>query len=52
MLGIRLRPGHVEASAGALSEVERIIKQIRESWPEIKIILRADSGFRREALMS
>jgi hypothetical protein len=52
LLGIRLRAANIDASAGALAEVERIIKQIRESWPEIKIILRADSGFCREALMS
>ena len=52
LLGIRLRAANIDASAGALAEVERIIKQIRASWPEIKIILRADSGFCREALMS
>jgi len=52
LLGIRLRAANIDASAGALAEVERIIKQIRARWPEIKIILRADSGFCREALMS
>jgi hypothetical protein len=52
LLGVRLRPANIDASAGALAEVERIIKQIRESWPQVKIILRADSGFCRESLMS
>ena len=52
LLGVRLRPANIDASAGALVEVERIIKQVRESWPEVKIILRADSGFCRESLMS
>jgi DDE family transposase len=52
LLGVRLRPANIDASAGALAEVERIIRQIRESWPEVKIILRADSGFCRESLMS
>jgi Transposase DDE domain group 1 len=52
LLGVRLRPANMDASAGALEEVERIVKQIRQSWPEVKIILRADSGFCRESLMS
>ncbi len=34
-----------------LDEVERIVKQIRVCWPAVRIILRADSGFCREALM-
>jgi len=29
-----------------------MVKQIRHSWPQVKIILRADSGFCRDALMS
>ena len=28
------------------------MRQIRESWPRVRIILRADSGFAREALMA
>ena len=52
LLGVRLRPANIDTSADALAEVERIIKQIRESWPEVEIILRADSGFCRESLMS
>jgi hypothetical protein len=51
LLGVRLRPANIDTSAGALEEVERIVKQIRQSWPEVKIILRADSGFCRESLM-
>mgnify|MGYP001117185853 CR=1 FL=1 len=47
-----MRPADIDASAGAREEVERIVKQIRQSWPEVKIILRADSGFCRESLMS
>ena len=30
----------------------RIIQQIRARWPRVKIVLRADSGFAREALMA
>jgi len=52
LLGVRLRPANIDASAGALEEIARIVKQIRASWPQVKIILRADSGFCRESLMS
>lgn len=52
LLGVRLRPADIDASAGALDEIERIVKQIRQSWPQVKVILRADSGFCRESLMS
>jgi Transposase DDE domain group 1 len=52
LLGVRLRPANTDASAGAREEIERIVKQIRRSWPEVKIILRADSGFCREPLMN
>jgi Transposase DDE domain group 1 len=51
LLGVRLRAANIDASAGALAEVERIVGQIRQAWPEVKITLRADSGFCRDALM-
>ena len=35
-----------------LDEVERIVGQIRARWPRVKIVLRADSGFARDELMS
>jgi hypothetical protein len=33
-------------------EIQRIVQQIRQAWPGVKIILRADSGFCRNELMS
>ncbi len=42
----------IDASAGSLEEIERIVGQIRQAWPDTRIILRADSGFCREALLS
>jgi len=48
----RLRPSNIDASAGALEEVERIVKRLRFTWPGVEIILRADSGFRRDEIMS
>jgi hypothetical protein len=29
-----------------VEDVARIIRQIRQAWPRVKIVLRADSGFR------
>jgi Transposase DDE domain group 1 len=51
LLCARLRPSNIDASAGSLQEVQRIIGQIRARWREVRIILRADSGFCREELM-
>lgn len=47
-----LRSSGRDASAGAVTEVERIVGQIRSRWPQVQIILRADSGFAREELMA
>jgi hypothetical protein len=52
LLSARLRPANQDASAGSVEEVSRIVTQLREGWPEVKIVLRADSGFCREELMS
>ena len=52
LLASKLRRSNIDASAGAVEEVERIVGQIRRTWPRVRIILRADSGFAREALMA
>lgn len=52
LLGARLRKSNIDGSAGSLEEVQRIVGQIRQRWPNVRIILRADSGFCRDALMS
>ena len=51
LLGARLRPSNIDASAGSREELERIVRQIRQAWPEVKITLRGDAGFCREELM-
>ena len=48
----RLREANHDAAFGSLTEIERIVAQIRVAWPETKIILRGDSGFCRNQLMS
>jgi len=52
LLAARLRRANIDASAGAVAEVARIVAQIRRHWPEVRVLLRADSGFAREELMA
>lgn len=52
LLAAKLRPANIDGSAGALDEIIRIVARIRVRWPRVRIILRADSGFARDALMA
>jgi hypothetical protein len=52
LLASKLRRADIDAAAGAVEETARIVAQIRARWPQVRIVLRADSGFAREALMS
>jgi hypothetical protein len=52
VLCARLRPSNVGPAVGSKREVERIVTQIRGHWPEVKIILRGDSGFCNDELMT
>jgi hypothetical protein len=47
----RLRPADIDGAAGAREAVAMLVEQIRCRWPQTRIVLRADSGFAREALM-
>jgi len=52
LLAAKLRSASVDAAAGACQEVARIVAHIRERWPDVRIVIRADSGFCRDDLMS
>jgi hypothetical protein len=52
LLAARLRRSDIDASAGAAEAVARIVGRIRTRWPRVRLLLRADSGFAREALMA
>jgi hypothetical protein len=52
LLAAKLRRSNIDAAAGAIEEVARILAQIRARWPRVRILLRADSGFARDALMT
>src|SRR5512134_3043913 len=52
LLAAKLRRSNIDASAGSVEEIERIVGHIRQTWPRVRIVLRADSGFARERLMA
>ena len=52
LLCARLRRSNIDASAGTVDELQRIVTQIRAAWPRVQIIIRADSGFAREEIMA
>jgi len=52
LLTAKLRTADKDAADGAKEEIARIVAQIRAWWPHMEIILRADSGFARDDLMS
>lgn len=52
LLAAKLRTADNDAAHGTVAELERIIPQIRAAWPQVRILLRADSGFCREEIMA
>src|SRR6478672_3674347 len=52
LLASKLRPANIDGSAGSVEEMARIIARIRQRWPGVRILLRADSGFARDGLMT
>jgi hypothetical protein len=52
LLAAKLRPASMDAAAGAVEEVTRLVAHIRRRWPHARILVRADSGFAREELMA
>jgi hypothetical protein len=51
LLCAKLRPSNIDAAAGSVKQLHRIVARIRELWPEVRIIIRGDSGFCREDIM-
>ena len=51
LLCARLRPSNRDASAGSVEELTRIVGQIRQRWPQVRLVVRGDSGFCRESIM-
>jgi len=51
LLCARLRRADEDPASGVLPELSRIVEQIRAVWPEVRIIVRGDSGFCRDEIM-
>ena len=51
LLCARLRTADQDGAAGTTEEITRIVAQIRQRWPDVRILVRGDSGFCREDLM-
>src|SRR6476469_3123391 len=52
LLLAKLRRSDIDASAGSVEQVKRIVWQLRARWPHVSSLLPADRGFAREALMA
>ena len=52
LLCARLRVASKDPASGVVQELERIVKKLRHRWPEVRIIVRGDSGFCRDEIMS
>jgi hypothetical protein len=52
LLCARLRRSNIDGAEGAVEELSRIVGQLRQTWSRVNIIIRADSGFCRDDLMS
>jgi hypothetical protein len=52
LLCAKLRPSNIDASAGSLKVLQQIVAKIRAVWPQVKILVRGDSGFCRDHLMT
>ncbi len=52
LLCAKLRPANIDASAGSVGQLQRIVSRIRQNWPKVRVIIRGDSGFCREPIMA
>lgn len=52
LLCAKLRPSNIDSAAGSVKQLDRIVKQIRAEWPDVQIVIRGDSGFCRDNIMS
>lgn len=51
LLGAWLRPADIDGAAGSLKKLMAVVTRLREAWPDVKIVVRGDSGFCREPLL-
>ena len=47
-----LRPSRIDAAKHAAAVLKLLVKRLRQVWPQVRIIFRADSGFCRRRIMN
>ncbi len=47
-----LRPANIDGAKHAWAVLALLVKRLRQAWPEVRIIVRADSGFCRHRMLS
>ena len=47
-----LRPGNADPAGGVRGPLGRIVERLRQRWPGLKILLRADSAYAREEILA
>jgi len=52
LLWAQLRQSNIDASAGSVEALKKVVGLIRRKWPAVRIVIRADSGFCREEIMA
>lgn len=52
LLVAKLRPSNVDPAGGALEELQRVVGLIRERWQHTHILIRGDSAYSRDQIMS
>jgi hypothetical protein len=51
LLCAKLKTANLDPGNEALPDIQRVVQQIRNRWPKIRITVRGDSGFCRDELM-
>lgn len=52
LLCAQLQTADIDPAKGVVSQLERIVPAIRKKWPQVDILVRGDSGFCRNDIMS
>lgn len=51
-LWMELRSSNIDGACGAKEAIAFVVERIRRAWPDVHIVVRGDSGFCRDELMS
>ncbi len=52
LLASYLRPSNIDGAKHAWAILALLVRRLRQAWPDVRIVLRADSGFCRHRMLS